>query len=278
MAKIQLIQKLIDDGFFDTVREAEAYLMAGQILVDGTKVTKNVKVPGDCTVTVVSPPYSGKGGLKLEHALKALDVSVEDKVCVDAGASTGGFTDCLLKKGARLVYAVDVGYGQLAGSLRQDRRVVNLERTNISKPELTALDPRPEVGSIDVSYLSLKKAVPYFRAILHDEGDLVCLVKPLFEIDDPVARRTGIIAPDAYRPILKDLGAHFQSDGACCGGITYSPVTGNKGTIEFFMRLRLGGGSVMPEDEMDREITLAVEQALALDPYRKGQEGMNVRI
>ena len=114
MAKIQLIRKLIDDGFFDTVREAEAYLMAGQILVDGMKVTKNVKVAGDCTVTVVSPPYSGKGGLKLEHALKALDVSVEDKVCIDAGASTGGFTDCLLKKGARLVYAVDgwVGVGQ----------------------------------------------------------------------------------------------------------------------------------------------------------------------
>ena len=132
MAKIQLIQKLIEDGCFDTRHEAEAYLMAGNILVDGAKVTKNIKVSADSVVTVVAPPYSGKGGLKLEHALEALEVSVKDRVCIDAGASTGGFTDCLIKNGARLVYAVDVGYGQLAGKLRQDPRVVNLEKTNIT--------------------------------------------------------------------------------------------------------------------------------------------------
>ena len=269
MAKIQLIQKMIEDGCFDTRHEAEAYLMAGNILVDGAKVTKNIKVSADSIVTVVTPPYSGKGGLKLEHALEALEVTVKDQVCIDAGASTGGFTDCLIKNGARLVYAVDVGFGQLAGTLRQDPRVVNLERTNIAQPELTELDPRPVLGTVDLSYLSLRKGVPYFRSILHDSGDLVCLVKPLFEIDDPEARRTGVIGSDAYGPILKELAVHFQADGICCGGITYSPVTGNKGTIEFFMRLILGGRTMMTEDKMDLAIDAAVERALALDPYRK---------
>ena len=130
---------------------------------------------------------------------------MERRVCIDAGACTGGFTDCFLKHGAALVYAVEVGFGQLAGSLRQDPRVVNLERTNISDDRLLSLDPTPDLASVDLSYLSLRKGVPAFSRVMHGRGELLCLVKPLFETEDMEARRTGILSPDAYLPTLRGL-------------------------------------------------------------------------
>lgn len=269
MAKVQIIQKLIDDGFFTTKKEAEAYILAGHIQADGVRVTGNIKVDRDARLQVFSPPYSGKGGLKLEHALDAFHLDVTGKICIDAGASTGGFTDCLIKRGAGRVYAVDVGFGQLTGSLRQNARVVNLERTNISHPSLLELDPAPSFGSIDVSYLSLKKAVPYFCEILHQKGDLVCLVKPLFEINDPDARRTGVIPDDEYRPLLEELVQHFDQPGIVCTGVTYSPVTGNRNTREFFLHLVLGNQSSAMRPDLKDEICNAVEQALRLKAFKK---------
>ncbi len=269
MPKVQLIQKLLENGLFTSRRDAEAYLMAGDIQVDGVRVTRNVRVPDSAVITVVSAPYSGKGGLKLEHAIAAFGIDVSGRVCVDAGASTGGFTDCLLQHGAGMVYAVDVGFGQLTGALRQDARVKNLERTNISDPVLLELDPVPTLGTVDVSYLSLKKAVPYFREIMRHRGELICLVKPLFEIDDPEARRSGIVPDEAYRPVLQDLVGFFSCPGIRCAGITHSPVTGNRNTREFFMHLILDDDLNEEPLCLDDQILEAVEQALRLEPYKK---------
>ncbi len=267
MAKVQLMTRLLEEGYFPSRKEAEARLLAGEISVDGVRVRSNITIPPDSVITVASAPFIGKGGLKLSHALKAFGIRVEDRVCIDAGASTGGFTDCLVQSGAQRVYAVDVGYGQLTGSLRQNEKVINLERTNISDPSLLDLDPRPTLGTVDVSYLSLRRAVPYFREILHARGELVCLVKPLFEIDSGEARRSGRIREEEYAPLLRSLIGDLNAlEEVSCTGLTWSPVTGNGGTREFFLQLRLGPGE--PE-ELEEKISVAVEQVMKLTPYKK---------
>lgn len=157
------------------------------------------------TVRGLYDRYVGKGGYKLEGAIRDFGIAVEGRVCIDAGACTGGFTDCLVKHGAALVYAVEAGFGQLAGSLSQDARVVNLERTNLGDEKLLSLNPVPTLGSVDLSYLSLVKAVPQFRAVMHDQGELMCLVKPLFETTirrTPHGRAfTGPLCASSARPV-----------------------------------------------------------------------------
>lgn len=182
--------------------------------------------------------YVSRGGLKLEGALRHFGVDVKGRVVLDAGASTGGFTDCLLQHGAARVYAVDVGYGQLAGKLRNDPRVVNMERTNISDTRLQELTPKPSLATLDLSYLSLRKAVPIVSKLLTDQGELNCLVKPLFEVADPQARRTGIIPElSMYEEILADLAAAINRMGLTVLGAAPSQVTGSKGTLEFWLRI-----------------------------------------
>jgi len=193
---------------------------------------------------------------------------VKERVCIDAGACTGGFTDCLIKHGAKLVYAVEVGFGQLAGSLSQDERVVNLEKTNLGDEKLLSLNPVPTLGSVDLSYLSLVKAVPQYRAIMHDQGELMCLVKPLFETDDPVARRTGEIDPASYPSLLRSLCDTLDAQpNTHAAAVTHSPVTGNNGTHEFFLHVRFGTGEY--PRVTDEAIHQAVKRVLALQKYHK---------
>ncbi len=270
--KVPILKKLLEDGVFETEKEARAYLMAGEVFLGEVRLQGGMKVPRDAQIRVRGRevPFAGKGGFKLTGALRDFSLSPRDRVCIDAGASTGGFTDCLVQNGARLVYAVDVGFGQLIGRLRQDPRVVNCERTNISDEKLLSLSPRPTFGTVDVSYLSLRRAVPYFQQILHGEGDLCCLVKPLFEIDDPEARRTGVIPEDRYQPLLRDLIADLDAlPGVTCIQVTNSPVTGNAGTREFFLHLALGQVQASPPERLEREILEAVDRAEKLEKYRK---------
>ena len=166
------------------------------------------------------------------------------------------------------MYAVEVGFGQLAGSLAQDERVVNLERTNLGDEKLLSLSPVPTVGSVDLSYLSLDKAVPQFRAVMHGQGELMCLVKPLFEVEDSAARRSGVLSSDAYVPLLETLSAELAEQYAV-RGITHSPVTGNHGTLEFFLWLSLDGPGGMPPAERRKAARCAVEAACQLPMYRK---------
>ena len=270
--KVPLIDRLIAEGFFQAKDEAVPYLLSGQVYLGAKQMTSAAeKVDPTLPLTVrgMDMPYISKGGLKLQGALADFGVDAANRVCIDAGACTGGFTDCLVKHGARLVYAVEVGFGQLAGSLRQDARVVNLEKTNISDEKLLHLDPIPDLASVDLSYLSLRKGVPAFSAVMHGRGELLCLVKPLFETDDMDARRTGVLTPDHYLPTLTSLVADLNAQpDTVVAHVTYSPVTGNNGTHEFFLHVVLG--SEAPAPDLAADCARAVEQVLTLLPYHKG--------
>lgn len=267
--KRPLTQVLVESGVCPDKKQASALVMAGKVLVNGLPARAGMTVSEKDSIRLKNQlPYASKGGLKLQGALDRLKQSVTGKICLDAGASTGGFTDCLLKNGAKLVYAVDVGYGQLTGALRQDSRVVNLERTNISEPSLLSLNPAPVFATCDLSYLSLLDAVPVYRDILRGQGEMLALVKPLFEIEDAEARRTGRIPDDAYEPLLCALNGKLNEiNGAQVLGVCESPVTGNNGTLEFFFHLAFGTDEKAPD--LRTLITGSVEAALRLTPYEK---------
>lgn len=266
--KIRLIDRLLEMGACPNEKEAAARIMAGEVYINGQKAQNGATVKETDAVTLKGVlPYASKGGFKLSGALDDFAIDVKGRVCIDAGASTGGFTDCLCQRGAATVYAVDVGFGQLMGRLRQDERVVNLEKTNISDEKLLNLSPRPDLGTVDVSYLSLRKAIPYFSAVLHGKGELCCLVKPLFEIDDAEVRRTGVVPDDAYAPLLFSLIRDVNAmPGAAVQNVTNSAVTGNAGTREFFLHVLLGTSCPpVPEDA----VYAAVARAEELERYRK---------
>ena len=265
------MERLLKEGIFESKEAALPYIMSGAVFCGAERVTTGgQKVPMDRPITVrgLDDRYVSKGGYKLEGAIADFGIDVHDRVCIDAGACTGGFTDCLIKHGAGRVYAVEVGFGQLAGSLSQDSRVVNLEKTNLGDEKLLSLDPVPTLGSVDLSYLSLVKAVPQYRAIMHDQGELMCLVKPLFETDDPVARRTGEIDHKSFPALLRSL-CDTLDEQPCTHAVavTHSPVTGNNGTHEFFLHVRFGVGD-FPR-VTDEAIAQAVERVLALEKYHK---------
>ena len=206
-----------------------------------------------CGNTMPGPGAKGVGDTAIRNYAKWQEIRVN--------------MDCLVQRGAALVYAVDVGFGQLMGKLRQDAHVVNLERTNIGDEGLLALSPRPDFGTVDVSYLSLRKAIPYFSAILHGQGELCCLIKPLFEIDDAQARRTGVIAEESYAPLLLDLIRDVNAmPGAAAAQITHSHVTGNAGTREFFLHVALGRACPPIPQEA---VYAAVARAQELERYKK---------
>ena len=254
MAKKQkLIDRLMEMGACQTEKEAAARIMAGEVYINGQKAKNGAMVKEDQEVTLKGElPYASKGGFKMAGALEDFSIDVTGQICIDAGACTGG---------------LDVGFGQLMGKLRQNPRVVNLEKTNISDEKLLSLDPRPAFGTVDVSYLSLRKAIPYFSAVMHGEGELCCLVKPLFEIDDAEARRTGVIADEQYGPLLFDLIRDVNAmPGTAVKAVTYSHVTGNAGTREFFLHVCLGAKCPPIQDA---DVYQAVEKAKELELYRK---------
>lgn len=262
--KVPLIRRLVEEAFFSDGKTAAAYVLGGKIYVNGQRAQAGQMVDARAVLSVpeLMRRYASKGGYKLEDALKAFSLDLTGRVCIDAGASTGGFTDCLLQHGAALVYAVDVGFGQLTGALRQDERVVNRERTNISDESLLGLVPRPTLGTCDLSYLSLNKAVPYYDRILAGEGELVCLVKPLFEAGDAVAARTGILSDNAYQPLLERLTTDLERDNLLSIlSVAPSPVRGSGGTIEFFLHVRLGTRD--DRRSLEHDIKCSVEKALA---------------
>lgn len=238
--KCTVLEKLLEEGYFKDVKEAETWVMMKNVLINHQPVWSiHEKVNIDSEVCIkgyYKRQYVNKGGFKLEAALEAFHIDCLDKVVLDCGASTGGFTDCWVQKGAKLVYAVDVGYGQLAGKLVNDARVVNMEKTNLSDERLTELDPKPEMISLDLSYLSLKKALPICKKILKEKGLMVCLIKPLFEVESSEIRRSGKInQKEVLREILQDVCRFYLENGMDIIGLTHSPVTGNSGTLEYLI-------------------------------------------
>jgi len=234
---------LVEQGSALTRRQAQAIILSGKVKVNGLVQSKaGALVSPDSKIEIVSPPrYVGRGGIKLEHALSTFRISAENKVCLDVGSSTGGFTDCLLQHGAKFVYAVDVGRGQLAWKLRQDSRVKSLEKLNaryLSTKEV--LEP-VDLCVIDVSFISVEKILPAVKALIKNEGKLIVLLKPQFEAG-PKHVKKGIVKDKMiHREVLENFvhwtdGNHYFPKAA-----DPSPITGADGNIEFLIHLELYG-------------------------------------
>jgi 23S rRNA (cytidine1920-2'-O)/16S rRNA (cytidine1409-2'-O)-methyltransferase len=217
--------------------------MAGQVLVNGQRLDKpGMPVPGDAVLRVRGRQrYASRGGLKLEAALDHFAVSAAGRVALDSGASTGGFTDCLLQHGAALVYAVEAGYGQLLGHLRAHPHVRNLERTNLGDPMLATLEPRPSLITLDLSYLSLTSALPLAAALLAPAGEILALLKPLFEIESATARRSGQIDDSALLvATLRQVLEAVAPAGLTPLGAAKLALRPRHGVSEFFVYLARG--------------------------------------
>lgn len=251
-AKERLDVLLVDKGHFDSREKAKAAIMAGLVLVDHERVDKagtKVKVEAAITVKGDLHPYVSRGGLKLEKALKEFDVSLHEKVVVDIGASTGGFTDCALQNGAKQVYSVDVGYGQLAWTLRNDPRVVVMERTNFRhlKPE-DLKGETPQIAVMDVSFISIRLLLPVIHSILTEDGQLLTLIKPQFEAGRERVGKNGIVRdPEVHRDVLQHVLGTAVAQGWQVQKVTFSPITGGDGNIEFLARLTKQGQGLAPE-------------------------------
>ncbi|TKJ29553.1 MAG: TlyA family rRNA (cytidine-2'-O)-methyltransferase [Chloroflexi bacterium B3_Chlor] len=238
MRKTRLDILLVERGLVESLQRAQRLIMAGQVLVDDRVVDKpGNKVPEGADLIIREGlPYVSRGGIKLEHALDRFQVDVTGKTVADVGASTGGFTDCLLQRGALRVYAIDVGYGQLAWRLRQDPRVVVLDRTNIRYLEDLA-DP-VDLATIDVAFISLRLVLPRVVNLLQSEGEVVALVKPQFEAAREQVGRGGVVKdPAVHRQVLEKAAEWAMSEGLRVRGLTPSPLRGPAGNVEFFVYL-----------------------------------------
>ena len=230
---------LVERGLATSREKAKAMIMAGEVLVNNEREDKAGSMfPEEVEIVLKGKPlpYVSRGGLKLEKAMKNFDLTLDGKVCMDVGASTGGFTDCMLQNGAVKVYAVDVGYGQLAWSLRTDERVVNMERTNIRNVTLDQLAEPIEFFSVDVSFISLHHIFPVAQAITTPDAMGVCLVKPQFEAGREKVGKNGVVRdPATHREVLHNAMGYAAANGFKVCGLDFSPVKGPEGNIEYLM-------------------------------------------
>ena len=243
--KLRLDVLLVQKGLQESRQKAQATIMSGQVFVDGQRVDKpGAPVVEDAEIEVKGGlRYVSRGGLKLEKAMALWPVHLEDAVCMDIGASTGGFTDCMLQNGAAKVYAVDVGYGQLAWKLRSDPRVVCLERTNARYLSHEQIPEEPDFSSVDVSFISLKLILPAIAGVLRDGGQVVCLIKPQFEAGKEKVGKKGVVRdPAVHREVLEHFLEHAKENNFTVIDITYSPIRGPEGNIEYLGFLQKNSG------------------------------------
>ena len=243
---------LTEQGWADSRAKAQAVIMSGLVYVDGQKADKpGVSYPETAQIEVRGAvcPYVSRGGLKLEKALRDFGVHPEGYVCSDSGASTGGFTDCLLQQGARKVFAIDVGYGQLDWKIRSDERVVVMERTNIRYVTPEQLGEPLDLSVVDVSFISLKIVLPVIKTLLKPTGQVLCLIKPQFEAGKEKVGKKGVVRdPATHKEVLDQFVALAADLQFNIMGLTYSPVKGPEGNIEFLAHLRLDGEEGMEPD------------------------------
>ena len=278
--KIFLIDRLLAEGWFDTADEAQPWIIAGKILVDNQRASSGkIKIRADSDIRIkeyYKKKYVNKGGIKLQKALAEFGVDARNRIALDCGAAAGGFTDCLLQHGAKLVYAVDAGHGELAAKLINNEKVRNLERTNISDESLTRLSPKPDLITLDLSYLSLRKAVPVCGGIIAPQGEIVALIKPIVETGENELKRSGDInRREAIADVLTGLCAFFPSCGFTPAGLTYSPIRGNGGALEYFMRLlhtpedRDVTTTLAQSDKCKRRAEAVIEESFNLENFKK---------
>lgn len=254
MAKVRLDILITEKGYVTGRDKAKALIMEGKVFVNGVKIEKaGEQVDEDSSIEVKAPAlkFVSRGGLKLEKALASFPIDLGGKICMDIGASTGGFTDCMLQSGAKKVYAVDVGYGQLAWKLRNDERVVNLERTNIRYLTENEVPEKVDFISVDVSFISLSLVLPVVRKFLSESGSAVCLIKPQFEAGREKVGKKGVVRDiKVHNEVIKKVLLLAEENGFTVGGLDFSPVKGPEGNIEYLIYLKLGGDSaeVSPEE------------------------------
>lgn len=246
MKKERLDKVLVDLGKFENKSKASAAIMAGNVKINDEVITKSgfqINPSEKFTVEVKEMPYVSRGGFKLERALRRFNVNVKDRICFDAGASTGGFTDCLLQNGAKFVYAADVGYGQLAWKIRSDDRVKVIERTNIKNCEFSDIyDENEEIADLlvmDVSFISIIKVLPNLKKLLNpDFHELVCLIKPQFEAGKEFVEKGGVVRDkNVHISVIKSVIDFAKDMGYFAIELTSSPVKGPSGNIEYLIHL-----------------------------------------
>ncbi len=240
--KERLDKILLSKGITDSRERAKALIMEGNVLVNGFPVTKaGTMVDTNASIELRGEnlPYVSRGGLKLEAALEHFGINVEGVIAMDIGSSTGGFTDCMLKKGAKKVYCIDVGYGQLAWSLRNDPRVILLERTNIRYLEKETIRDIIDIATIDVSFISLTKVIPKATELVREKGEILALVKPQFEVGRGEVGKGGIVRDEEKRmATVNSIREYAEGIGLIAAGVFQSPVMGQKGNLEYFLYLR----------------------------------------
>lgn len=238
--------------------KAKAIIMSGNVYVNGQKEDKagsTFDEKSEIEVKGNTLKYVSRGGLKLEKAMSHFDITLEGKVCMDVGSSTGGFTDCMLQNGAVKVYAVDVGHGQLDWKLRQDERVVCMEKTNIRYVEPENIEELVEFSSIDVSFISLTKVLLPVRNLLTDQGQIACLIKPQFEAGREKVGKKGVVRDSAvHEEVIRKVIAYAVSISFEVLGLEFSPIKGPEGNIEYLLYLQK-----LPEDTQNEEIPFSVE-------------------
>lgn len=230
---------LVEKGIFTSRERAKTNIMAGKIFVDGQRVDKSgekVNIDSEIIFKGQEIPYVSRGGLKLEKAMKEFNISLNDKTCMDIGASTGGFTDCMLQNGAKKVFSVDVGYGQFAWKLRTDPRVVCMERTNIRYVTPEEIGEPVDFASIDVSFISLKKIMPATKNLLSENGEVVALIKPQFEAGREKVGKKGVVRDiNVHNEVVMSIVEYLQSENLNILYVGYSPIKGPEGNIEYLV-------------------------------------------
>ena len=242
MKKQRLDQLLFDLGYTESRERAKTTIMCGNVFVNGQRVDKpGTAVDPEATIEVRGEalPFVSRGGFKLDKALKVFPVYPAGKICLDCGASTGGFTDVLLQHGARKVYAVDVGYGQLAWKLRTDERVVNLERTNLRYVTREQIPEPIELAVMDVSFISIRLVIPAVKALLCPDADFICLIKPQFEAGREEVGKKGVVRDSAvHERVIREILDFAPEAGLSAEGLDYSPIKGPEGNIEYLCHLK----------------------------------------
>ena len=245
--KKRLDSALFEQGFAESREKAKALIMSGIVYVNNQKCDKageSVKPDDKIEVRGETLKYVSRGGLKLEKAMKSFNISLENCICADIGASTGGFTDCMLQNGAVKVYSIDVGYGQLAWKLRTDARVVNLERTNFRYVTSEQVPDMLDFASVDVSFISLYHILPVLRTLLKDGGRAVCLIKPQFEAGRENVGKKGVVRDKSVHiAVIKKIMGLIRDDGFSLLGLDYSPIKGPEGNIEYLCYIEKNGAA-----------------------------------
>ncbi|WP_461204367.1 TlyA family RNA methyltransferase [Clostridium sp. DL1XJH146] len=259
---------LVNNKLFDSREKAKVSIMAGEIYVNGNREDKcGTKIPADAEIVFKGKKmkYVSRGGFKLEKAINSFDIELKDKVCADIGASTGGFTDCMLQNGASKVYSIDVGYGQIAWKLRTDDRVTVLERTNARYLKIENIGETIDFASIDVSFISLTKIIPTLLNLINSEGEVVALIKPQFEAGRDKIGKKGVVKDTKVHIEVIEKIVNFVIQQNCeIKGIQFSPIKGPEGNIEYlvyFHKINENNNKDFNRTEIDKIVKIAHEKA-----------------